>query len=515
MIRKSLIMMGLVTLIAPMAHAVNSVKFLGAGSSAMFETVRIAAGELTGVPQFPFNVADPKYRAYRVSIRVTESDGTNNTGSAWVVVNGEVSGSRDVWAYVSLDSTVGVRCYFKNAAITQITTVGTVATPLGIETQYAPALTIDESIDLPADVIASLNGKVVDAGMTDITPIDAKVTTSESLAAGYNNSTFPVRGIDGNGLPAGVTNVVNFNLSARPFLLRSIGAAPIVVFVNKQDTTPGGFGTATNGLNINSQTLAGFYDSTFKSTSDILLESGLAGGKPVASFQREPLSGTYVTFEYCVSRALKSSSSQEVLVDSSVILNEAGWTRNSSAYTLGQFTQGGRVRGTGTGNLVRAVTRTPNSLGYSFWSTGTFAGTTVFSTFYLTVDGVDPISDAYSNGSYPVGGAVTFKNVKNGSYPIWSILRAVVSPTASQSVTDTLSQATISADTTNFVPVTQMRVFRSHRTIAEFMGNDVASNGVISGSIERGADAGGLVFSINNEENYNLSTGAELTERRQ
>lgn len=480
----------------------------------MFETVRIAAGEITGLPQFPAVSGDPKYDAYRCAIRLTENDGTNNSGSAWVVVKG-AAGSREVWVYVSLDSTVGVRTYFKSAAISQITTN---AAGQGIETSPAnsgPGLIVNEALDLPADVQTLLNGKIVDAGMTDITPVDAKATTKESLDAGYNATTNRVAGLGGTGLFDSFTAVVNFSLSARPFALKSIGAAPVLAFVNKLDATAGGFGNyASTGLNVSSQTLAGFYDGTFKSTTDLINDSAVTG-KAVASFQREPLSGTYVTFEYCVSRSLRNLTTQEALVDASAgALNEANWSRTTSGYAAGQFTTGGRVRGSGTGNLVRGVARTPNALGYSFWSTGTFSGQTAANTFYMTVDGVDPVIDNYSNGTYPTAGQVTFKNLKNGSYPIWSLLRAVVSPTAGASVLDVLNQATISADTSNFVPLTSMRVFRSHRTLAEFDPTP-ASNGIVAGSSESGSDAGGLVFSINAEENFFASVGAELTERRQ
>jgi hypothetical protein len=311
--------------------------------------------------------------------------------------------------------------------------------------------------------------------------------------------------------------VVDFNLAARPFNIKEIGAAPLLAFVNKQDATPGGFGAyASTGLNINLQQLAGFYDGTFKSTTDIILDSAVTG-KPVVSVQREQLSGTYVTFEYCVLRSLRNNSSQEALVDPlGGALNEAGWSRTNTSYTAGQFTQGGRLRGSGGTSVVRAASRTPNAIGYSFWSTGTFGGQTAANTFYLTVDGVDPIRDSYGNGSYPTSSSeITFKNVKNGSYPIWSFIRGIVSPTAGASILDMLNQATISADTTNLVPLTQMRVFRSHRTVPEFMGSTIASNGIASGTVATGADAGGLVFSINAEQNYFASTGVELTERRQ
>lgn len=516
--RNSLMLAGLLA-VAGSAQAANTVKFFGAGATSMIETMRIAAGESTGLPQFPAVATDPSYSAYRVQLRVTESDGTNNSGPGWIVVKG-TAGNRDVWAYASLDSTVGVRCYFKSATITQITTVGTAANPYGIETSPAnsgPGLIINEAIDVPADVQSLLIGKIVDAGVTDITPVDAKATTAEQIAAGYNNTTNPIRGYDGNGLANGATNVVDFNLAARSFVIKEIGAAPLLAFVNKQDTTAGGFGAyASTGLNINLQQLAGFYDGTFKSTTDIILDSAVTG-KPVVSVQREQLSGTYVTFEYCVLRSLRNNSSQEALVDPlGGALNEAGWSRTNTSYTAGQFTQGGRLRGSGGTSVVRAATRTPNAIGYSFWSTGTFAGQTAANTFYLTVDGVDPIKDSYTNGSYPTSASeLTFKNVKNGSYPIWSFIRGIVSPTAGASILDMLNQATVSADTTNLIPLTQMRVFRSHRTVPEFMGSTIASNGIAEGTVATGADAGGLVFSINAEQNYFASTGVELTERRQ
>ena len=100
----------------------------------------------------------------------------------------------------------------------------------------------------------------------------------------------------------------------------SIGAAPELVFVNNADTA--GFG-ATNPdgsylhQNINRKVLAHVFDGTDSCTGDVLtsaptpdLYGGTVGGagQPIQAVIREPLSGTYNTFEFNAVRDLTGSA---------------------------------------------------------------------------------------------------------------------------------------------------------------------------------------------------------------
>ena len=149
-----------------------------------------------------------------------------------------------------------------------------------------------------------------------------------------------------------------------------------------------------------------------------------------------------------------------------------------------------RQRAIGTGEEVKQVALTAaDNLGYTFWGYGNIKSgnnNADTNTKYLAVDGVDPIYSEYSSGSVPTCTAssystsdgcpvtLTFPNVANGSYPIWSIYRAVIpnpaEPTTAQTnelaFARTVLTAAENASTTvqDFVPLTLMQVFRSHYT---------------------------------------------------
>src|SRR5262249_25824352 len=91
-----------------------------------------------------------------------------------------------------------------------------------------------------------------------------------------------------------------------------IGAAPIVVFVNKSNAGAGHLGDPTLS-SINPFTLAGALDSTFSHTADIFANyaPGALPNIPLNVFVREPISGTYNTMEFSVVRSRRVQSTQE------------------------------------------------------------------------------------------------------------------------------------------------------------------------------------------------------------
>jgi hypothetical protein len=93
----------------------------------------------------------------------------------------------------------------------------------------------------------------------------------------------------------------------------------------------------------------------------------------------------------------------------------------------------------------------------------------VSSTRYLTVDGIDPIYASYAGGFFPsctppCPGIVSFTNIINGSYPIWSVYRVATSKAVPTGVAALIVAAQTQAATTipDFVPFNQLGVFRSH-----------------------------------------------------
>jgi hypothetical protein len=137
-------------------------------------------------------------------------------------------------------------------------------------------------------------------------------------------------------------NVLAFGLTKDPITLSvppayttiATGAAPIVVFVGNDDSSnPLGFGSQYQDNNSNSHytftdinraTLASIFNGTLNCTGDLLPGTPVAGnnpydngfiagpppgsGQPIQVVTREPLAGTYNTFEYTAVRQLTGSS---------------------------------------------------------------------------------------------------------------------------------------------------------------------------------------------------------------
>jgi hypothetical protein len=107
---------------------------------------------------------------------------------------------------------------------------------------------------------------------------------------------------------------------------------------------------------------------------------------------------------------------------------------------------GYRYRAVGTGDEVKAVqatasgyTGTTNTIGYAFYSVESVAPSNSYK--YLTLNGIDPINSSYSAGSLPtcatsggiydcpVAGGSSFPNLRNGTYPAWSVYRLITDST--------------------------------------------------------------------------------------
>jgi hypothetical protein len=222
----------------------------------------------------------------------------------------------------------------------------------------------------------------------------------------------------------------------------------------------------------------------------------------VHTILREPISGTYNTFEFDIVRSLEVNSSQEnnVTPPQDNPLNQT--------YASG----GSRQRAIGTGEMISEVGDIADSLGYAFWSFGNFAGV-VSTTKYVTVDGIDPLRASYVNGTFPTcttppcPGAVAFPHIKDGTYPIWTILRFVtVSPIPSGIQSLYNAVLTFAGEIPDFVPYTQLATFRSHYNQSGVTG----SNGLIPGMPEAGGDMGGAVYNDQSDLDYYNDTGMEI-----
>src|SRR3974390_859059 len=96
---------------------------------------------------------------------------------------------------------------------------------------------------------------------------------------------------------------------------------------------------------------------------------------------------------------------------------------------------------------LQAATPSDQRLGYFYWSAANAASFTALNGKYLTVNGVDPIQDAYTDGVFPgVDSAhplsnVTFRGLNIGDYPIWSVLRIISNSPTPIGVTTLISAA--------------------------------------------------------------------------
>lgn len=292
--------------VVPVAHA-QTVHYVGSGSSAMFQGFEVAA-----VNDMPTVVGQAITNFHHWSIKTgTQCGGSNcativdsrkagipvEGANLWVVWAATGTTVTDVWAYASVDSTVGVRTFLAGAKLVLGTGIGAVAPanvaspgllrsgagangaagtcPSGF-TESATS-TCDDTA-LPANVISLLGGSgagaighAITAGMTDIRPEDAKYatnralgTTADTAATGCTQPGGVCRswslgygpGPIGKGIKSGITGStaaatpVQFALPGFADPITSVivpttisvfpvGEAPIIFVVNRKNVTTG------------------------------------------------------------------------------------------------------------------------------------------------------------------------------------------------------------------------------------------------------------------------------------
>jgi hypothetical protein len=365
-------------------------------------------------------------------------------GNLWVVWN-----STGIWAYLSVDSTVGVRAF-------QAVPRATLALNLPATPQSAYNAYFDGKSDstITTTVINALQGAALTAANTDIRPEDALFATNRSLSTlGYattGNSLIGNAIQSAFGTSPAVAHPVSFSISSSgadpfsgttppAFVTIPIGAAPVVFLANAASGS-----VTANATNITTAN-AGILFSGTNCDSSML---GLTSGTAINPILREPLSGTMNTAQYSV---FWPTYDQENNINDG---NAApGSTSNAGINPLQKKCTAGsgyRYRAVGTGDEVKAVqaaqtvtggSAVTNAVGYSFFSyesTGTNA-----SYKYLQLNGIDPLAytggSSYSTGalpscststtsgtySCPMAGGASFINLRNGTYPAWSVYRLI------------------------------------------------------------------------------------------
>jgi hypothetical protein len=499
-----------------------SVTFNAIGSSALFVEVGQVASSSTTTP--PIGLGATCVWSTSTSGQVVATDpttGGTESGSAWIAWNPGTAGNNstcateattvNIYLYLSTDSTVGNRCLFNQCTITLVSPGSTTANLVwgtsgtGIGQEY--------NSSLPSFITGAFtSGVQINVAGTDIRPEDALFATKrihapcgEPYSGQYYGMGYPYAT---SGTPSTIKsyyssvtfNVVNFSLPYNKYHVYVVGAVPILVTVNQIDgSTTNGFGN-TAIQNISSAVLAEIIDGTLTDTQDILGTAD-ATDESITTLLREPLSGTYNTFEYNIPNTTLNKTSQDVSLNmvntgqancasigglplqNPLDMASSQTSSNSSAY---------RTRAIGTGELLNVLfgktvshgngntPPTPSVLGYGFWSVGNFknayGGSSGYNinARYLSVDGVDPLLPnhaAYAvvsgytgagpcaSGTCPAGTiptaadgglpSVTMTHVADGTYPIWSFLRLVCSDVATINGCTTASNMVSAAQ--NFV----------------------------------------------------------------
>jgi hypothetical protein len=497
-------------LLASNSFAQPTILFNGAGSSAQFNTWAFAASLTSPAVCGTRNWTKTNGAVVHDSRNSSIPD---NKGNVWVVWDNDANPTT-ICAYINVDSGVGVRAFFAVPTCTLV--LNTSDNGSSGDNLVPPPMRAD--VALPNAVYTALQGAAFNAGMTDIRPEDALFATNRALAPLTQNRS----GLGYGPPPIGVPIQSSFSsktavpvqfalsgtdpISGQPinftYTTATTGASPVIVFANKTEQGLGHLGSILF-TNVPRFVLGWTLNGNLSRGRDLM---GLIGTSlpsfGVHTILREPISGTYNTMEFDVVRSAEVNSSQEnnVTPPQDNPLNQS--------YSSG----GSRQRAIGTGEMVSEVGAIADSLGYAFWSFGNFAPV-LNTTKYVTVDGIDPLKQTYLNGTFPscsnppCPGVVTFPNVRNGTYPIWSLLRIVtVSPMPSglqQLYNAAISEATQIPD---FVVPGELVVFRSHFNQAGVTG----SNGIISGLPEAGGDMGGAIFNIQADKDYYADTGTEI-----
>jgi len=507
------------------------VLFLAAGSSAMWQPFAIATVNdptLAGANSHHYTIKGKCSGGVNCAQAFDNRTGPGGTvsdhqgGNLWVVWNDAVT---QVWVYLSVDSVVGNRLFFANPRATlQVSTdtlnAGSAQNLISPKLfKYGEAttdpgcngLSTCDDTQLPMAVYTAITtspGDILTTAMTDIRPEDALFATNRVLCTPNNGLNCLGYGPGPVGTPiqsdfsSSVATPVVYAISGTDpvtgdpipaFNTYPVGASPVTLLVNR---LAGGI-TATNVTHAQLQLL-------FSGTRCNEL------GVTTTALLREPMSGTMNTFEFTniTDPTFSDGFSQELGVTTNPL---------NQSCTVG----GTRLRGIGTSDIVTGMIdlttggggfSQANAVGYLFFSYGNVSKLTGASYSYLTLDSVDPL---FGNPGYvagmlpsctlpcPAAPNTTYKNLRNGAYRSWSMLRAVTDAQGANNTNTanlvSSAQNNINLEVPDFVPYIAtggdagMQFYRSHFTQSGVSPN----NGLpfSEPSAEAGGDVGGCIIS--------------------
>jgi hypothetical protein len=540
------------------------------GSSAIFNAMAVAAVSKDPITSAAAPCGTHVWTQAGGATTVAGIDGRENSipaepGKIWVAWDNSTTPTV-VCAYITVDSIVGDRLFHSqhSSTVNGGEVNGTLLLNPGAaggscqvpflqdDGANCSASPIVAGNALPAAIQQSLNGQPFNVAFTDIRAEDAVFANGRAQCTPANPPAYTCLGYgpfpigtpfessysitNGSATPA---QIIAWQLSGfldpiSEFVVpntttTNIGANPITFYVNKSDSTAGGFGKlypAGTGGNTQSHTLALVFSGVLGLTTDVSGTQGVTG-QPMRVLLREAASGTYNTFEWQIPRAKGTDFTQENNLtftagdgktDCSAPANQSNvepgfpgtWnTSGAGTFTLPPAGNKGcvdplyiagpngssRTRGIGTGEVVKATNTNdptvPDAIGYAFWGFSNFAGKSNIE--YLTLDGLDPLGPAGGyTGVYPTCSgfanvlpfscaSVTFANVKNGSYRNWNIIRAITycSPATTPSCTG--SALPVDFLSPNFVgTLIQAAQDQAQSTIPDFIPFVFCSNAACS-----------------------------------
>ncbi|HZC80835.1 MAG TPA: hypothetical protein VE222_03795, partial [Nitrospiraceae bacterium] len=305
---------------------------------------------------------------------------------------------------------------------------------------------------------------------------------------------------------------INVGKHVPAYTISTVGAKPVIIAVSPAAGTAIGAAVDITGFNL---TL--FTAGVLGRTTDLV---GPTTTLPVTTLINEPVSGPYNVMEYSVPNSSQFHTSQDVAncgVGGSVGSNPM-YLQSTNGQILGI-----RVRAIGTAEMVAqlqaATTAGDQRLGYFYWSAANAARFTAANGKYLTVNGVDPLQDTYTDGVLPGVDSphplsnVSFKWLNMGDYPIWSVLRIISQSPTPVGVTNLISAAQqLNLSQHNFISSSNMQIWHSHYSLPAVgydvgaLGTTIAAQGDLCaapGALpESGGDLGGA--NILKQVNYDF-----------
>ena len=350
-------------------------------------------------------------------------------------------------------------------------------------------------------------------------------------------------------------NVLSFNISGKDpisgtsipkFSVVEVGATPIVFITERASK----LATLTNATPQQLQQV--FSGNNCDAGAFALTSGGLPVTGGINAFLRESLSGTMNTTEATVFRhpEVYTGTGSGAILGVSQETNVG--TNNPLAGQSGTCTSsdnlGARYRAIGTGEEVKSVQNSSakfanalDGIGYTFFSygnVGSIANNTNYG--YITLNNIDPIFASYGpqsstglgydpgqpatagtlpgaanlpcNGSFPCpenqiwAGGLSFPNLRNGTYPAWSIVRLVSNgtPLTNAKALVKSSQAFVVTSVPDYVPFTKttaggiadpgLLLVRSHYQQYDGADTLLGATPVNSGTGEAGGDMGGTIL---------------------